>query len=135
MLLTSTRSQAGSASGRNVPAEALDLVVDALAAYRLTRLTTADVISEPVRRSVVGRALGWGPEELAAASPTAQEAVDALDDPPKAARLITCRWCAGVWIAGGVIAARQMAPRMWDPLGRAMAISAVAVLVSGLEDG
>lgn len=117
-----------------VSGEAIDLAVDAFAAYRLTRLVTADIISEPFRRSVVGRALGWGPEELAAASPTAQEAVDALDDPPKSARLITCRWCAGMWIAGGVVAARRFAPGAWDPLGRALAVSSIAVLVSRLED-
>ncbi|MCU1498600.1 MAG: hypothetical protein JWM47_2553 [Acidimicrobiales bacterium] len=121
--------------GRAVPAEALDLLVDAFAAYRLTRLATADVISEPFRRSMVGRALGWGPEELAAASPTAQEAVDALDHPPKAARLITCRWCAGMWIAGGVVAARQVVPGAWAPVARALAVSSVAVLISRLEDG
>jgi hypothetical protein len=119
----------------SVTGQALALVVDALATYRLTRLVTADVISEPFRRSVVGRALGWGPEEAASVVGTAQEVVDSLDDPPKSARLITCRWCAGMWIAGGVVAARRLSPRGWDPVSRALALSGVAVLVSRLEDG
>jgi Protein of unknown function (DUF1360) len=115
--------------------QTLALVVDALATYRLTRLVTADVISEPFRRSIVGRAMGWRPDDAALLATTAQEVVDSLDDPPKSARLITCRWCAGMWIAGGVVAARRLTPRGWDPVSRALALSGVAVLVSRLEDG
>jgi hypothetical protein len=113
----------------------LELVVDALAAYRLTRLATADVISEPLRRSVVGRSLGWSEDDVVAAAGSAQEVVDTLADPPKLARLITCRWCAGMWIAGGVVAARRVAPAWWDPAAKALAFSAAAVLISRLEDG
>lgn len=124
--------------GRTAPPgtaqQALDLIVDGLATYRLTRLATADVISEPFRRSLVGRALGWNEEEIAAVTPTAQEAVEAEEDPPKVARLVTCRWCAGVWIAAGVVVARRALPGAWEPVARASALSAVAVLVSRLED-
>lgn len=122
----------------------LVLTVDALAAYRLTRLVTADVIAEPVRRSVVMRSMGDdAPDsddapavdhpEAADVTPTALEVVESLDDPPKLARLITCRWCAGIWIAGGVVAARRLAPRAWDPVATAMALSAVAVLLARAE--
>jgi hypothetical protein len=111
----------------------IDLVVDALATYRLTRLATADVISEPFRRSLVGRILGWSEEEIAAASPTSVEAVDALESPPKAARLLTCRWCAGMWIAGGVVASRTFAPQAWDPVARGLALSSAAALIARLE--
>ncbi len=120
--------------GSSTSQQALDLVVDGLATYRLTRLATADVISEPFRRSIVGRAMGWDAEKLAASVPSAQEAVDAEADPPSVARLITCRWCAGVWIAAGVVAARHVTPRAWEPVARASALSAVAVLVSRFED-
>ena len=48
--------------------------------------------------------------------------VDALPEPPKLARLITCRWCAGVWIAAGVVGARSLAPRAWTPVARALAL-------------
>jgi hypothetical protein len=123
------RPDAGPAAG----VAALALAVDALATYRLTRLATADVISEPFRRSVVGRLLGWDEEQMVASVPTAQEAVDAEDSPPSLARLLTCRWCAGVWIAGGVVAARRLAPGAWEPVARGLALSAGAALLARLE--
>ena len=110
----------------------LELLVDALATYRLTRLATADVISEPVRMALI-RQTGAEPppgEE----DPTAQEIVESLDDPPRLATLITCRWCAGVWIAAGVMTARSVVPRAWQPVSRGLALSAVAVLLSRFED-
>lgn len=48
-------------------------------------------------------------------------------------RRITCRWCAGVWIAGGVVAARTFAPKVWSSVARGMALSAVATLLARLE--
>jgi hypothetical protein len=124
------------ATGANDAAMAgLELAVDVLATYRLTRLATADVISEPLRRSVVGRALGRSRDDMASVTETAQEVVDAIADPPKVARLVTCRWCAGMWIAGGVVAARRIAPTWWDPAAKALALSATAVLISRFEDG
>jgi hypothetical protein len=119
--------------GSDTAERMVDLVLDGLATYRLTRLATADVISEPYRRSLVGRLMGWGAEELAATTPTSLEAVEGAEDPPKLARLITCRWCAGMWIAGGVVAARALAPRAWDPVARGLALSTGAALISRLE--
>jgi len=96
---------------------------------------TADIISEPMRQSLVGRMIGTDDRAASAGPrPTAQETVESLDNPPKIARLITCRWCAGVWIAGGVVLARSVAPRMWQPIARGMALSAGAALLAGLED-
>lgn len=112
----------------------LELVVDMLATYRLTRLATADVISEPMRQSVVGRLVGADEVPPGAVVPTALEMVEDLDNPPKLARLITCRWCAGVWIAGAVVMARSVAPKLWDPVARAMALSAGAALLARFED-
>jgi len=108
------------------------LLVDALATYRLTRLATADVISEPVRMAVL-RKTGAEPPP-GEDDPTAQEVVESLQDPPRLATLITCRWCAGVWIAAGVTAARLAAPKAWEPVARGLALSACAVLLSRLED-
>jgi len=51
------------------------------------------------------------------------------------ATLVTCRWCAGVWIAAGVMVARTAMPRAWQPVSQALALSAAAVLLSRLEDG
>jgi hypothetical protein len=109
-----------------------ELVVDALATYRLTRLATADVISEPARMALIRRAGATPPpgeDDL-----SAQEVVEGLSDPPKLATLITCRWCAGMWIAAGVAVARRLAPEAWEPVSRALALSATAVLLARFED-
>jgi hypothetical protein len=50
------------------------LVLAALATYRLTRLVTADKITEPVRGWVVDRS-AW------------------------AGYLVTCDWCLSIWVA------------------------------------
>jgi hypothetical protein len=109
-----------------------ELVVDALATYRLTRLATADVISEPARMALLRRVGATPPpgEE----DPSAQQVVEAMDDPPRLATLVTCRWCAGMWIAAGVAAARRGAPGAWDPVARGLALAASAVLLARLED-
>lgn len=109
----------------------MELLVDGLATYRLTRLATADVISEPARMAVVRRLVSDPPDPVETA--TAQEVVEDQDDPPKLATLVTCRWCAGMWIAMGVTAARLVAPRVWDPTARALALSAGAVLLARVE--
>jgi hypothetical protein len=109
-----------------------DLLVDALATYRLTRLATADVISEPVRKAVLRR-VGAEPPP-GSEDPTAQEVVESLKDPPRLATLVTCRWCAGIWIAAGVAGARHAFPRAWAPAARGLALSAAAVLLARFED-
>jgi hypothetical protein len=122
----------GSRSSSSPSVGGLDLLIDVLATYRLTRLVTADVISEPARQAVlrrVGAEPGPGAED-----PTAQEIVESLDRPPRLATLVTCRWCAGVWIAAGVTAARVIAPRPWNHVARGLALSASAVLLARVED-
>jgi hypothetical protein len=109
----------------------LELAVDVLATYRLTRLATVDVISEPWRQAVLRRA---GLDTPADDARSAQEVVEGTTDPPRLATLVTCRWCAGVWIAGGVCAARAAAPDAWSPVARALALSAGAVLLARIED-
>jgi hypothetical protein len=111
----------------------MGLLVDGLATYRLTRLATADVISEPLRMALLRRTGAEPPPGQE--DPTAQEIVESLDDPPRLATLVTCRWCAGVWIAAGVTAARLVAPKAWEPVARGLALSAGAVLLARLEDG
>jgi hypothetical protein len=53
---------------------------------------------------------------------------------PKLATLVTCRFCAGVWISAGVVLARRYAPRYWRPISEVLTASAAAVLVANLED-
>lgn len=128
----------------------LDVVVDAAAAYRLTRLVTADdLLNEPRgafvrwayrnvgRRGPEGLAVteamdraGFDPDRLADWSDYAQHDRDA----PKLATLVTCRWCTGMWVSLGVVVARRVAPRLWDRFARAFAFSAAAALLASLED-
>lgn len=113
------------------------LVIDALAAYRLTRLVTADTITEPPRRWLVQEAYAWQERTLpeVQAGATVEERVAADDEePPKIATLLTCRWCAGVWCAAGVVLARRLAPRQWGVVADGLAISAAAALLANLED-
>lgn len=86
-------------------------VVDAVAVYRLTRLVTADGITEPLR--------------------------DAIDDwsreggrlREKAAELVTCPWCMSMWWSLGLVFIVRRAP-WWPRMADALAFSAVAGLVS-----
>lgn len=112
----------------------LELAIDAAAVHRLTRLVTADSLTEPARSALV-RSVGVSID----ADELAHEAVELLRgrDPrgvPRTADLVTCRWCASVWVSFGVLAARRLFPRMWDPVARALALSSVSTLIAGLED-
>lgn len=86
------------------PPSTRTLVVDALAAYRLTRLVTTDAITEPLR-----------------------EAIDARSD--FMGELTSCSWCSGVWVAAGVVLARRYVPA-WGPVAEMLALAAVAGLLS-----
>lgn len=84
---------------------ALDLAVDGLAVYRLTRLLTEDYIADPVR-------------------------VAARKRSTTLADFVTCPWCVSMWFALGTVAARTVAPRAWGGLARALAFSAAAGLIA-----
>lgn len=92
----------------------LDLLVDSFACYRLTRLVVEDEITQPLVEHV-GRAIhaGYG-----------TEAGDWY------ARLTTCPWCSSVWIGAGVVALRALCPRLWGPVARLLAFSAVAGIIA-----
>jgi hypothetical protein len=125
----------------------LALLVDVLAAYRLTVLLTRDTITGPVRWRLIrwayerrdGRDTDEAEREL---GPTWDRAVD--DDlhgadtvqelPPKLATLVRCRWCMGVWAGAAVAAARWTVPDQWAPVAWALAAATVAVLLARLED-
>jgi hypothetical protein len=83
----------------------LNFVIDALATYRLTKLVIDDEITKDLRKK-------WF-EKF----------------PPQSTKLgfmATCPWCAGFWVATGVVAARTVAPAAWEKAGAAFAFSAVA---------
>jgi hypothetical protein len=114
----------------------LELLVDAVAAYRLTRLVTADDITAPIRDAIVE----WSYDRLPdveverSGGETWSDVAIADPDAPKLATLITCRWCTGVWVGAGVVAARRLTPRAWQPLAEALSLAAAAALVAALEE-
>lgn len=120
------------------------LLVDAVACYRLTRLVTADTITDPFREAVIAWAYVSDPEReealpdrpavITASGPDAWQQIVHIDvDPPKLATLVTCRWCSGIWVALGIVfIARRF--RGWPAFADALACSAAAALLAGLEE-
>lgn len=115
-----------------------DAFIDALACYRLTRLITKDTITAPARGAVAEYAYATHPTAPNRPDPDAVRdwslttwAKYAADDEraPLLAELITCTWCTSIWVGFGVVAARTLAPRAWNKLATAFAMSAVASLV------
>lgn len=92
---------------------AVALVVDAVATYRLTRLVQRDTFP-PVK--------------------AAREAVLKSNAPDWVAELLMCGWCASFWIGLGVVAARRIAPKVYEPVAMALVGSAVAGLLTEREE-
>ena len=126
---------------------AATLVAEAVAAYRLTKLATDDTVTQPARDRVIEAAyVAAGRREAAVyeflarrgqiemAEGDWQQVVEEDDLPPKLAVLVTCRWCAGYWIALAVVFLCR--GRSWWPAVRdASVLSAAAALLARLEDG
>lgn len=97
----------------------MDLLVDALAAYRLTRLVVVDTFPpvQAAREAIKERfpARQW---------PNGHGGYHVEEHP--AVELIQCPYCAGFWVAAAVVAARLLVPAAWAPLARALAMAAVA---------
>lgn len=97
-----------------------ELLLDAVATYRLTRLVVHDTIIERQRGDLL----------------------DALEDGTrpftrkhlKVAELLGCPWCVSIWLGAGVVAARRVAPRLWDPIATMLTASAIAGILSR-DDG
>lgn len=88
-----------------------DLVVDALAVHRITRLVTEDTVP-------FGPARDWVMDHWPGSLP---------------AEWVSCPWCASVTVAAGVAAARVLAPRWWPYPAVALALSSVAGLLTTWE--
>lgn len=124
----------------------VELGLDALAAYRLTRLVSADVITRPLRVRVYRHAYGalehaprdyYDGDDHPSRPPMSEDEWEQLafndQDAPKLVELVHCRWCVGVYAGFGVLVARRLAPRWWDPIARALSLAAAAALIAGLE--
>lgn len=112
----------------------LDLVTDVLAVHRLTRLVTEDVITQELRDGVIEWAYKKSGYRPVLDGRTWEAIVEDDSDPPKLAVLVTCRWCASIWLAGGVVAARLALGRTVSPLLRVLALSSAATLLAAVED-
>jgi hypothetical protein len=93
---------------------ALDLTLDALAVYRLTRLVTVETITEPLRERVFDH---FGPPETSRG----------------VSFMVTCKFCVSVWMGGGVVLARIVFPKAWSITARGLALSAVTSLIAERE--
>jgi len=92
---------------------ALDLAVDALATLRITRLITVDSFP-PIA--------------------AAREKIQTRYEGKPVAELVGCPHCAGVWVAGGVMLARRVAPRWWSCVAVLLALAAAPSLAASAED-
>lgn len=98
------------------------LAVNALAAYRLTRLMTRDSLPPlpQVRQHVLDKL-----DEI-------QDAKGSTASHPLS-ELVHCPWCVGFWISVGVVGAATLAPRAWRPMATALAFSAVVANIAVRE--
>ncbi len=122
------------------------LLVDALATYRLTKLVVDDQITAEWRDAVIrwaylrerpdrwpkcrGDVGDWAEQHMDNGPGSWVSVVETDCDPPKLAYLVTCPHCSSIWLAFGVVLARRLFPRWWAGVGEALALSAVAGLVS-----
>jgi hypothetical protein len=118
----------------------IELILDAAATYRLTRLVTADTITQHTRDTIIRWTYRNHPG-LHHAALNADQTPGAWqhwaeDDPhaPKLATLITCRWCAGIWLGFLTIALRKIAPRQWRPAAYALTCASAAAWLARLEN-
>lgn len=135
--------------------DALELLVLSLAAYRLTRLVTTDVITEPLRRRVWARwpdtdtvfpndgTVAINPESPAYG--TTAHGVEVFwseDDngwlavqPSLVGYLVSCDWCAGLWVSAVVVAPTGLLSGWgWWTVPVWLAVGAVVGIVAELVE-
>lgn len=92
----------------------LDLLVDALAAWRITHLVIADAFP-PVDRARQKVMTWFGPDS-------------------SVTYLVQCPYCVGVYAGAAVAAARMLAPRAWRQAGWALAVAAAVPFIEALDE-
>lgn len=113
---------------------ALTLLVDALATFRLTRLVTTDSLTEPLRRRVVAAAYRRDGRVLARGDSVREDMAMTEGPIPRLAELVTCAWCASIHTAAIVVALRSRAEGAWHPLSMVLALSATVGLAQWWDD-
>ncbi|WP_433606843.1 DUF1360 domain-containing protein [Dactylosporangium sp. CA-139114] len=94
-------------TGRELPERpaAGDIALLAVATHKLSRLITKDAITSPIRAPFTEFEEPAGEAELNE-SPRGHGARHAVGE------LLTCPFCTGVWVAGGLAAGLVFAPRL-----------------------
>lgn len=115
----------------------MELVLHFLACWRLCQLAIRDRITLPIR----GRLIRWayqradGPDQATDAEPATlgewDDLAQADADAPPLAILVTCWWCAGLWIAAGWTGFAAVWPAGW--WWSSVALGASVVLVVGSD--
>lgn len=82
---------------------AVSLVIDTVAVYRLTKLITDDLITEDLRNLVYNH----------------------TQPSSKLRYLITCGWCSSFWAAVAIVSLRRISPDAANIISTALALSAV----------
>lgn len=113
-------------------------LVSALATWRLARLVTMDVITEPLRVAVIrfaywaARRHGARAEAAFNISPDDYARVDEVA--PRLAVLVTCVACASVWTGAAVYAFAVHAPQVWLPVAGVLALSGFSLIAEAVTD-
>jgi hypothetical protein len=94
-------------TGRRLPERpaAADLALLAVSTHKISRLLTKDAITSPLR-APVARFEGPAGEAELNESPRGHGVQHALGE------LLTCPFCTGVWVAGGLAAGLVFVPRL-----------------------
>jgi len=97
-----------------------ELVIDGLALFRGVRLISRDVIFDRPRAKFTEWVWNRAPE----AEPGRARPV------PKLIELAGCPWCLSVYGAVIVIVLRTRYPKLWSPVARGLALSALVGLIA-----
>jgi hypothetical protein len=140
-------------------AQPVALIINALAAYRLTRLWIDDMLPPlPRIRKWIDKRTGWWsliygklrrfdrrhPGDLTDAEQAqrdqlidqAKRRIALYQGEPAAGYLLTCYWCTGFWIGLGVFLAASLLPGiLWTILAVPLALSATTGLIAGRAKG
>jgi hypothetical protein len=111
-----------------------DLLLDALAVFRMTRLLTTDALLDEPRDAV----LRWAEQGCTCDNTGGEHWGDCPAGRqwwrPKIGTLASCPWCMSAHVGLLVVAFRRFAPRLWTPLAKALAYSALTGLISQREE-
>lgn len=91
-----------------------DLTVDALAVYRIWRLTAVDEVLAPARARLY--------EHLFA------------QDRNRLVYFLGCPWCLGAWLCLAALLCRRYLPPVWSVIRTVAATSALVGLIAQLEE-